>query len=167
MACNLPIVIVQHIAPAFAGHFRDWLSASTVLPVQEAGDGQELVSGTVYLVLRGPSLELKARRAPRLHAVAGDDGARGPSVDALFHSAARIFGRNVLGILLSGMGDDGARGLKAISDAGGRTIVQDEASAMYNGMPSAAIRLTRAHEILSGDAIALALAGAATGRPHA
>jgi two-component system chemotaxis response regulator CheB len=162
--CAVPIIIVQHMTPAFAEHFCGWLSRQTALPVQEARAYEELSAGTVYLVLRGRSLVFSPARPPLL--VNGQHEDNEPSVDALFMSAAKVFGRQSLAMLLSGMGHDGARGLKAIADAGGRTIVQSPQSAMIDGMPGEAIRLAESHEILTTDAMALALAAATVGHPR-
>ncbi|MBC7792904.1 MAG: chemotaxis protein CheB [Clostridia bacterium] len=164
--CAVPIIVVQHVAPAFADHFCAWIAESTHLPLQEARAGEELAAGTIYMILRGPSLELDTRYASCLVAKNADARKQGPAVDALFFSAARVFGPNAFAALLSGMGDDGARGLKAIADAGGHTVVQSEESAVYKGMPHAATSLTQAHEVLSRDAIALALASATRGKPR-
>ncbi len=154
--CAVPIIIVQHMTPAFADHFCAWLARQTSLPVQEAHAHEELSAGTIYCVLRGRSLVFSLERPPVL--VNGQREDNQPSVDAMFASAAKVFGRQALAMLLSGMGSDGARGLKAIADAGGRTIVQNPQSAMISGMPGAAIRMAETHEILSSEAMALALA---------
>jgi two-component system chemotaxis response regulator CheB len=150
-----PIVVVQHIADGFTEGLAGWLAQESRLSVREARDGEPLVPGRVVLAPSGR------------HLVVGDGYVRlsdGPPVDTfkpsvtpLFLSAARHYGRRCCGVLLTGMGRDGAEGLKAIRDAGGPTIAQDEATSAVFGMPKAAIDLGAVDRVLAIDDIARVL----------
>jgi two-component system chemotaxis response regulator CheB len=144
--CSLPldfngsILIVQHISKGFLEGLANWLCRESKIKVKVAEDGEPLKSGVAYL---GPSdyhLELNKDRTIKLTQNPPICGFR-PSVTALFSSMAQNYGFNSVGILLTGMGDDGVEGLKAIKKAGGRTIVQDEESCVVFGMPHEAIKL--------------------------
>jgi two-component system chemotaxis response regulator CheB len=131
-----PVIVAQHMTEAFAEGFVHWLGTVCPAPVREARAGMRLHPGIVYCVLRGPHLGVGP--AAVLEPVRGG-GVHCPSVDALFHSAARHHGGRALGVLLTGMGDDGAAGLAAIAAAGGVTVAQDETTSTVFGMPKAAI----------------------------
>jgi two-component system chemotaxis response regulator CheB len=143
----VPIAIVQHIAPGFVAGLRQWLERQSSLPVKLAADGASLGGGDIYLAPDNYHLEIGAGKKIALIAEPALRGHR-PSVDRLMESAARVYGKEVLGVLLTGMGRDGAQGLKKIKDAGGRTIVQDEATSLVFGMPREAM-LNGAAEITS------------------
>lgn len=143
----VPIAIVQHIAIGFIAGLRQWLERQSALPVQVAADEVPLQSGHVYLAPDDRHLEVGPGRILTLNSEAPSRGHR-PSVDRLMDSAAHIYGPNVVGVLLTGMGRDGAQGLRSIRDAGGRTIVQDEGTSLVFGMPREAI-LNDAAEIVS------------------
>ena len=142
-----PVVVVQHMPDDYHPRFADWLTTQTRLPVHLAQSGMRVENGTVHLAPGGSNLVvghggfLLAR--PR--------SARGPcpSVDVLFESAAQLEGFSVCGVVMTGMGSDGARGLKAIRDAGGLTLVQDRASSAVFGMPGEALKLGAAELALS------------------
>lgn len=144
---QLPIAIVQHIAPGFLSNLAHWLEAQSHLPVKVATNNVPLKSGTVYLApdnhhLRiGPDNNILLSDGPPLR------GHR-PSADELMESAAKSYGKRAAGVLLTGMGSDGAEGLKMIRELGGKTIVQDEATSIVFGMPREAI-LRGAAEIVS------------------
>jgi len=143
----LPIVIVQHIADGFTEGLAGWLDQETDLRVSEAAHGDPLRPGRVLLAPSGRHLLVT-----RGHAVLSDEppvDTFRPSVTPLFASAALHYGRRVCGVLLTGMGRDGADGLKAIKDQGGTTLVQDEATSVVFGMPRAAIELGAADRILA------------------
>ncbi len=144
----LPILTVIHIGRNFAGSFAQWLGGQTPLPVSLAVDGEPLTGlcgrvvlapSDVHLVVRGGRL--------RLTGEAPQQSCR-PSVDVLFSSLASELGDACLACLMTGMGRDGAQGLLAIRRAGGKTIVQDEASSVVFGMPREAIALGAAELIL-------------------
>ena len=143
---QLPILIVTHISEAFSAGFVDWLSANSPLPVRMArqddlvqGPGVLVAPSERHMILNGTRLQL-TQDVPR-HSCR-------PSVDVLFDSLARHSGRNAIGILLTGMGRDGADGLLAIRRAGGVTVAQDEASSVIFGMPGEAVRLGAAAHVL-------------------
>ena len=148
----LPVLVVQHISSGFVGGLARWLDETTPLRVKVAEMGERLQPGTVYLAPDGQHLLLKQRGLVGLGNSPPVDGHR-PSVTALFESVARHYGSAAVGILLTGMGGDGARGLKMLLDAGGQTIAQDEHSSVVFGMPKVAIALDAADEVLPLDRI--------------
>jgi two-component system chemotaxis response regulator CheB len=151
-----PIVIVQHIADGFTEGLASWLALETRLDVHEARDGEPLVPGAVILAPTGRHLVVTEGTA-RLSDAPPVETFK-PSVTTLLVSAARAYGARACGVILTGMGRDGAEGLKAIRDAGGPTLVQDEATSAVFGMPRAAIELGAADRILPLDEIPRALA---------
>jgi two-component system chemotaxis response regulator CheB len=151
----LPIAVVQHIADGFTEGLAGWLNQETELRVSEAVHGDPLRAGRVLLAPSGRHLVL-ARGLAQLSDEPPVDTFR-PSVTPLFVSAARHYGRRACGVLLTGMGRDGAEGLKAIKDQGGTTLVQDEATSVVFGMPRAAIELGAADRVLPLDEISRVL----------
>lgn len=140
-----PIIVVQHIAPGFVQGLVEWLAGETGLRVGTAQDGEGLVAGRVYVAPEGQHLVVERRtirlaNTPRTNPI--------PSVDVTMQAAARSFGDKTVGVLLTGMGSDGAQGLLSIRQAGGMTIAQDEASSTIFGMPKVAIELKAAREVL-------------------
>lgn len=136
-----PVVVTQHIPAQFSGPWAARLDAASAMRVAEAKDGQPLMPGHVYVAPGGVHLLVVrdgARYVCRLH-----DGPpvsrHKPSVDVLFRSVARAVGNGAIGVILTGMGDDGAQGLKEMRDAGAHTIGQDEATCVVWGMPHAAL----------------------------
>jgi two-component system chemotaxis response regulator CheB len=147
----VPIVVVQHIADGFTEGLAGWLNQETPLRVSEAVDGEPLRPGRVLLAPSGRHLVVTRGHA-RLSDAPPVDTFK-PSVTPLFVSAARHYGRRACGVLLTGMGRDGADGLKVIKDQGGTTLVQDEATSVVFGMPRAAIELGAADRVLALDDI--------------
>jgi len=154
-----PIVITQHIPAAFSGPFAARMDSCSAMRVCEARDGQPIQPGHAYIAPGSQHLLVMwdgARHVCRLH-----DGPpvnrHKPSVDVLFRSMAASVGAATIGCLLTGMGDDGARGLGELKEAGAPTIVQDEASSVVWGMPGAAWKAGAAGEMLPLDAIAARL----------
>ena len=144
------IVIAQHIPAAFSGPFAQRMNRSSAMSVCEARDGEQIVPGHVYIAPGDWHLRLArdgARYVCRLDQGAPENRHR-PSVDVLFKSVAQQAGENAVGAILTGMGDDGARGLLAMREAGARCIVQDEASSVVWGMPGAAFKLGAAEQVL-------------------
>ena len=134
------IVIVQHIPKAFSGPFAIRMNASSVLNVCEASDRQPILAGHVYIA-PGDQHLLVVRDGARYQCRLSDGdlvNRHRPSVDVLFRSVAQSAGRNSIGVMLTGMGRDGAEGMKEMRDAGASTIAQDEASSVVWGMPGAA-----------------------------
>ncbi len=150
------IVIVQHIPGSFSGPFAKRMDESCALRVFEASDGQEIRAGHVFIAPGTRHLLVErsgARFICRLH-----DGPpvnrHKPSVDVLFRSVANNVGHNAIGVLLTGMGDDGAHGLKEMKDLGSVTIAQDEATSVVWGMPGVAVKLDAVSGVLPVDRIA-------------
>ncbi|MGD2063749.1 MAG: chemotaxis response regulator protein-glutamate methylesterase [Nitrospirota bacterium] len=138
-----PIAIVQHMPPGFTASFAQRLNRMCAPYVHEAQDGDRLVAGEILIAPGGIHMEVIGDRAhPRVRLSATERVNRHcPSVDVLFHSAARVLGEHAVGILLTGMGRDGAAGMKAMFDAGAFTIAQDRKSSVVYGMPHAAMEL--------------------------
>lgn len=143
-----PVLIVQHIAPGFTEGLADWLSQGTPLAVKLAETGESVRSGTVYLAREGFQMGISRDGRIRLTKEPAEDGFC-PSASYLFQSVAEAYGRSVIGILLTGMGRDGAAGLRKLREAGGVTVAQDEESSVIFGMPGEAIRLGAAQYVLT------------------
>jgi two-component system chemotaxis response regulator CheB len=145
------IVISQHIPAAFSGPFAQRLNQVAAMAVCEAQDGQYILPGHAYVAPGDRHLIIErdgARYRCRLNDGSHVNRHR-PSVDVMFRSVAQHVGPNAMGVILTGMGDDGARGLKEMQDAGARTIAQDEASSVVWGMPGSAVKLGAADQVLS------------------
>ncbi len=134
----VPLLVAQHITVGFTQGMVRWLSQVTPLPVDIAKDGERLEPGRVYFPLDGHDLLVDASGLARLQRSRGGPC---PNGDVLLNSLAAVFGRRSGGVVLTGMGEDGARGLLAIRNAGGVTFSQDEASSVVFGMPRAALEL--------------------------
>ncbi len=151
LPATLPaIAVVQHMPEKFTAAFAERLDRLCALQVREARDGERLLPGTVLIAPGGRHLQVR-RSGAQYHAEVRDGppvNRHRPSVDVLFRSVAQCAGRNALGILMTGMGDDGARGLVQMREAGARTIAQDEASSVVFGMPREAIRMGGAERVL-------------------
>jgi two-component system chemotaxis response regulator CheB len=153
------IVIVQHMPEKFTGAFAERLNSLSQIEVREARNGDRVTPGTALIAPGGRHMLLKRSGAQYLVNVI--DGPlvnrHRPSVDVLFRSVAKFAGKNALGIIMTGMGDDGARGLKEMFDAGASTLAQDEASCVVFGMPKEAIKLGGAKKVLALSEIAGAI----------
>jgi len=149
------ILVVQHMPEGFTEMFARRLDECCSLDVQEAKSGDMLVAGRV-LVCPG-NRHIMVRRMPRGDTAVLSDGppvnGHRPSVDVLFHSVAQQFGITAVGVLMTGMGEDGAEGLGAIKAAGGMTIAQSEDTCVVSGMPRAAIVKGYAHKVVPLDAM--------------
>ena len=141
------MVIVQHMPEKFTAAFAERLNSLCQLEVLEAKDGDRVIPGRALIAPGGRHMQLKRSGAQYVVEVA--DGPlvnrHKPSVDVLFRSVARFAGKNALGIIMTGMGDDGARGMKEMYDAGAFTIAQDEATCVVYGMPKEAVKLGGVH----------------------
>lgn len=161
------IAVVQHMPPKFTTLFAAHLNSRSRLDVREAQNGDRLSRGTALIAPGGHHMALM--RDGGGYAVRVYTGApvnlHQPAVDVLFDSAARCAGAEALGILLTGMGSDGARGLLAMKQAGAHTIAQDEASSVIFGMPEQAIRLGAARDVVGLDQMARHIAHWAGGSP--
>ena len=149
----VPVLIVQHISPGFIEGFVQWLTASSSLPVKVAAYGEYLLPGHAYVAPDGFHMEVDADKKIILNNGEPENGLR-PSVSHLFRSVTRVFGEHAVGMLLTGMGKDGARELKIMRDKGAVTIVQDEQSSVIYGMPGEAVALGAAMYIRSPEEIA-------------
>ena len=161
------IVIAQHIPAAFSAPFAARMDRSCSMRVCQASDGQQIVPGHAYIAPGDWHLRVVrdgARYVCRLDQSAPVNRHR-PSVDVLLRSVAENAGTNAVGAILTGMGDDGARGLLAMRQAGCRTLVQDEASSVVWGMPGSAFKLGAAEQVLPLSGIADALLDLCAGTP--
>jgi len=150
------IVIVQHVDALFARGMAEWLNQHSQLPVRVAQEGDRLESGCVFLAGTADHLTLTSAR--RLaYTPEPSDYAYRPSVDVFFHSVCRHWQHEAVGVLLTGMGRDGALGLKALRDKGCHTIAQDQTSSAVYGMPKAAVTLNAAVDVLPLERIATRL----------
>lgn len=152
----LPIVIVQHISPDFVQSLRDWLQTTTSLNIQIANPGDYPEPGNVYLAPANAHLYMKADTRFAYDTVPGK-WRYVPSCDVLLHSVAQTYGSHAIGIVLTGMGDDGADGLRALHEKGAITIAQDEDSSVVYGMPAAAVERGGAQVVLPLNQISIAL----------
>ena len=150
----LPVIVVQHMPPVFTRQFAMRLDRNTALAGKEAEDGEKLAPGVIYVVPGGHHLLITGKNNPKARIVERQEGDRFvPSVDRTMESAAIAFGARAVGVLLTGMGNDGAQGLSKMREAGGLTVAESEESAVVFGMPRAAIRNDAAQEILHLDLI--------------
>ena len=149
------MVIAQHIPLTFSAAFANRMDSVSQMVVKEATDGQLLIPGHAFiapgdqhliLVHEGDQYRCKLNHGPPVNR-------HRPSVDVLFRSVAQTAGKNAIGILLTGMGTDGARGLKEMQDAGASTIAQDEKTSVVWGMPGEAVKMGAADHVLALDRI--------------
>lgn len=152
-------VVVQHMPAAFTPSFAERLNAAAAVEVREARDGDAVLPGLVLLApgdrhmivqRTGARYSVRVKGGPPVHH-------QRPSVDVLFDSVARASGANAVGAILTGMGSDGAVGLRAMRDAGARTVAQDEASCVVFGMPKEAIRQEAAERVVPLERVAATL----------
>lgn len=148
------VMVVQHMPPVFTKNFADRLNNISQLTVIEAQQKDKIVPGTVYIAPgdyhmttnnSGTYIELSKEPSDTLHR---------PSVDVMMNSVCKVFGKNIVGVILTGMGRDGAAALKKIHDAGCKTIAESEATAVVYGMPREAVKLEAADFIIDNDKIA-------------
>ena len=160
------IVIVQHVDEQFAIGMAEWLNGMSTLPVRVAKDGDQPLPGTVLLASTRDHLTMKpaARLGYRAEPI---DYVYRPSIDVFFDSVARNWLGTTVGVLLTGMGRDGAVGLKTLRDKGSHTIAQDRATSAVYGMPKAAAELGAAVDVLAIDGIAKRLTRLFAGKSQA
>ena len=148
-----PVVVVQHISNGFTDGLARWLNDTISLRVKLAEEGEPLLAGTAYIAPDGVHLQVTGQGKVTLLKDSPMDGHR-PSVTALFNSVAKQYGPRAVGVLMTGMGRDGANGLYAMKQEGAFTIAQDEASSIVFGMPKEAINMGAAGEVLALQKIA-------------
>ncbi len=145
-----PVLIAQHMPPVFTKLFADRLDSLTPLRVREAVAGEQLRTGQIWiapgdyhlaLTREGPVVKLLTHRGPM------ENSCR-PAVDVLFRSAASAYGAGVLAVVMTGMGQDGMRGCQAVSQAGGRIMVQDPETCVVGSMPQAVLQAGLAHQVV-------------------
>lgn len=147
------VLIVQHITEGFTGGLARWLEAETGQPIREAEAGEQVAPGMIRLAPSGFHLGVDDEDRLTLEAGEPIDGFR-PSGTALFRALARRYGSRSVGVILTGMGRDGAAGLCELHQAGGSTLAQDEASCAVYGMPRAAVEAGAVDEVSPLEAIA-------------
>jgi two-component system, chemotaxis family, protein-glutamate methylesterase/glutaminase len=147
-----PVLVVQHLHPDFTDGFVEWMSRAGALPVQVARHGEPAQPGHVYIAPGGLHLRLGVNRHLSLSPTPAS--MHRPSADELFSSVAESAGAAGVGVVLTGMGEDGAQGLLAMVRAGGRTFGQDEATCAVFGMPQAAQLVGAVSELLPVDELA-------------
>ena len=153
----LPVVCIQHIGSNFLSEMVTWLAEICPLPVRKANHGETPQAGVVYFAPEDAHLELDDGCGRFALSLAPPVDGHRPSVTATMQAAARCFGNGSVGVLLTGMGRDGAEGMASIAAAGGITIAQDEASSVVYGMNKQAVELGAVQHILSLEQIAPAL----------
>jgi two-component system chemotaxis response regulator CheB len=167
------VMITQHMPPGFTKSYATRLNSLCRIRVAEASDGERVLPGHAYIAPGGFHLSVERSGANYIARVQDGEpvNRHKPSVEVLFDSAARVVGRNALGVMLTGMGGDGARAMRTMRDAGSYNLVQDEASCVVFGMPREAIAHGAANEVLPLTQIAPRLidwlranAGASTSR---
>jgi two-component system chemotaxis response regulator CheB len=154
---SVPVLIVQHIAKGFVNGFREWLSATSGIKLKIAEDGELISAGIGYIAPDSLQMGICQEGKIVLSDLPPENGLR-PSVSYLFRSVAQSFGPNALGVLLTGMGKDGADELKSMKDKGAFTLVQNKESCVVFGMPGEALSIGAADQALSPEKIAEILA---------
>lgn len=152
----IPLLVVQHITRGFTAGLASWLDSRISLNVRLGGHGEPLRPGSVLVAPDDYHMQVSSQRTLELHRGASYKGLR-PSANLLFHSLASVYGARAMGIILTGMGDDGADGLLALHQAGGYTIAQDPNSCVVYGMPAVAIAHGAVDHVLTLEQITLTL----------
>jgi two-component system chemotaxis response regulator CheB len=154
----VPVLIVQHIAPGFTEGFVEWLAQSSGFPVHIAVQGETMLPGHAYVAPDGFQMGVRSEGRIALSTDEPENGLR-PSASYLFRSVAQVYGPHAVGVLLTGMGKDGAGELKLLKERDALTIVQDQESCIVYGMPGEAMKLGAATYVLPPEKIAEALRG--------
>lgn len=165
---RLPIAVVQHMPAGYTAKFAGRLASATGLDVREAADGDRLKPGMAVVAPGGPRhLEIEERRGEFICCLKEGPLVSGhsPSVDVMFHSVARSIGAQAIGILLTGMGRDGAEGLLAMRKAGAETLIQSGETCVVNGMPKAAFEIGATERVVPLDQIGAAVSHLLGERP--
>ncbi|MBI4743885.1 MAG: chemotaxis-specific protein-glutamate methyltransferase CheB [Actinobacteria bacterium] len=147
------VVVVQHIASGFVAGFVEWLRGECLIEIREAKEGDKLAPGVVLISPDSFNIRITGEFKVTLDSPECNSKII-PSADVLFSSVAEVFKSNAIGVILTGMGSDGSKGIKMIKDFGGKTIAQDEESCVIFGMPKVAIEKGAIDEVLPLDTIA-------------
>ncbi len=153
---SVPVLIVQHIMAGFSAGLATWLNQLIPLTVRLAEQGDMIEAGQVLIAPDHHHMLVDNKKHIRLTQDAPENGLR-PSANQLFYSVAKIYGASAIGVILTGMGSDGADGLLALKKTGAHTIAQDAATCVVFGMPAVAIEIGAAEQILPTDKIAAAV----------
>ncbi len=148
----VPLLIVQHMSPGFVSGFVEWLNTSSSFPVRLAEHGEYPRPGNAYVAPDGFHMEVVTGNRIILSKGEPENGMR-PSVSCLFRSVARVFGKEAIGVILTGMGRDGAEELKIMKGRGAVTIAQNEETSVIYGMPGEAVAIGAALQVLSPEEI--------------
>ena len=161
---NCRVLVVQHMPAAFTGRFADRLDGVSAYDVSEATDGDRIGPGEALVAPGGTHTRVDSYRAGRLRVRLEEDDSRHvtPAVDVAMESSAEVVDDPLVGVVLTGMGSDGAEGIRAIREAGGRTLAQSEDTCVIYGMPRRAVETGAVDEIRDLDAIADAIVGGAS-----
>ena len=138
----MPVLVVQHMPTAFIEPFAERLNNLSQVSVKQSENNEKLEAGTVYIGHGGVHLKIKRNSSAQIHILHDNDDGNSafvPSVDAMMLSVASECGRDTLGVIMTGMGNDGLKGMTQIKDAGGATIAQDEHSCVVYGMPKVCV----------------------------
>jgi len=161
---NLPkqtcsILVVQHLTPGFSSRFVDYLKPLCEMRVKQAENGERVEDGVIYVAEDGHHLTVLQRSGTFYLCSRQEEKVNGfcPSADRLFESLAKQAGKNAMGVVLTGMGDDGARGLKCLREGGGLTVAQEEASCVIPSMPREAVGMGGVVQQLPPEGIALCI----------
>jgi two-component system chemotaxis response regulator CheB len=152
MDFNIPIIIVQHVSPRSDNQWINLLNDKSNLYIKEADEKEKIENGTVYIAPSNYHLLVESNKTFSLTIDERVNFAR-PSIDVLFESAAEAYKSKLIGVVLTGSNDDGAKGMKRIKEYGGLTIVQDPATAESSYMPASAIAAVQVDYVLPLDGI--------------
>lgn len=153
------IILVQHIDADMSTGLAEWFDANCHFDIFAAKEGDHLINGTAFVASDPKNLVVRPAFSVGYKPSVKQDEFYSPCIDMTFKSIAELYGKNAIGVLLTGMGSDGASGLKAIRDAGGRTIAQDEKTSLIYGMPKVAKDRGAAEFVLSLERIAAYIKG--------
>jgi len=165
-----PIIVVQHIPPLFSKAFADRLNLVCPFDVKEAEDGDELLVSRVLIAPGARQIKVERTSKGGLCVRINDDppmNRHRPSVDYLFHSVVSVIGKNSVGVILTGMGGDGAKGLLEMKKIGSMTIAQDEKTCAVYGMPKRAVEMDAVKKVVSLENIAREILVACSSRKSA
>jgi two-component system chemotaxis response regulator CheB len=145
------VLVVQHMPNGFTQSLAHRLDVMSAVRVSEAVDGEAIINNRVYVARGGSHLTVAGGEDRPVVSLSADPPVWGvrPAADPMFASAAKVFGSRVVGVVLTGMGRDGAAGLKAVRDAGGQGVVQDQMTSIIYGMPQAALAAAGADRVVA------------------